>query len=81
MKKLAILFLGLCVLGFIAVKAIQLVLLYIYKIMRKHYNTVKNYNGVHTKLDVKDYLGFAKRYLFYLSPLLKFSCIIILYLY
>ena len=51
---LAILFLGLSVLGLIAYKTIQLALLYIYKIVCKHCNTVKKYKDVHAKANVKD---------------------------
>ena len=51
---LAILFLGLTVLGLIAYKTIQLALHYIYKIVCKYCNTVKNYNDVHAKASVKD---------------------------
>ena len=51
---LAILFIGLSVLGLIAYKIIQLALPYIYKIVCKICNTVKKYKGVHAKIEVND---------------------------
>ena len=51
---LAILFLGLSVLGIIAYKTIQLVLPHLYKITCKICNTVTKYKDVHAKANVKD---------------------------
>lgn len=51
---LAILFLGLSVLGLITHKTIQLVLPYIYKIVYEYCNTAKKYKDIHTKANVKD---------------------------
>ena len=51
---LAILFLGLSVLGLIAYKTIQFVLPHLYKIACKICNTVTKYNEVHAKANVKD---------------------------
>ena len=51
---LAILFIGLALLGFIAYKALKEVLLYIYKIICKTCNTSKNYKDVHAKVGVKN---------------------------
>ena len=51
---LAILFLGLSVLGLIAYKTIQLVLPNLYKITCKICNTVKTYNSFHAKVEVDD---------------------------
>ena len=52
--ELAILFLGLSVLGLIAYKAIQLVLPNLYKITCKICNTVTKYKDVHAKTNVKN---------------------------
>lgn len=52
---LAILFIGLATLGYIAYKITQLVLEHIYKIVCKCCNTSKKYDNVHTKLGVKDF--------------------------
>lgn len=51
---LAITFLGFITLGIIAYKTIQLALPYIYKSVCKYCNTVKKYDSVHTKANVKD---------------------------
>ena len=51
---LAILFLGLAVLGLIAYKTIQLVLPNLYKITCKICNTVTKYKDVHAKANVND---------------------------
>ena len=51
---LAILFLGLSVLGLIAYKTIQLALPNLYKITCKICNTVTKYKDVHAKANVKD---------------------------
>lgn len=51
---LAILFLGLSVLGLIAYKTIQLVLPNLYKITCKICNTVTKYKDIHAKVEVDD---------------------------
>lgn len=51
--SLAILFLGLVALGYVAYKITQLVSPYIHKIVCKHCDTSKKYASVHIKFGVK----------------------------
>ena len=52
---LAILFIGLALLGLITLATLYVVLPYVYKIICKWCNTYKNYKDVHTKVGVKDF--------------------------
>lgn len=52
---LAILFIGLALLGVIALATLYVVLPYVYKIICKWCNTYKNYKDVRTKVGVKDF--------------------------
>lgn len=52
---LAILFLGLAILGLITLAILYVVCPYIYKIICKWCNTSKKYKDVHTKIGAKDF--------------------------